>query len=128
MTDDVDAMVEAVLDVLAPQVDGPPGFAPVRYPLIRFDADGLAVRPSEEQLLALAERIVHAVRAAVPGRPVWVSAGGGQERPVAGGLTGRIEPSIREPGRWSWLIQERTVHGRRGPGGRVRARPGRGEG
>jgi hypothetical protein len=106
--DDVDAMVEAVLDVLAPQVDGPPGFAAQRWPVIRFDYEGHPVVPDETQLRALAEQIVTAVRTAT--HPMWRPAGpdGTEERPVRGGLTGVVGPSSREPGLWNWQVVART--------------------
>lgn len=58
------AQVEAVMNVLAPYVDGPPGFAPQRWPIFRFDHDGEAVMPSDDQVRSLAEQIVAAVRTA----------------------------------------------------------------
>jgi hypothetical protein len=64
---DVQAEAEAVLDVLAPYVDGPPGFAPARWPIFRLDYEGHAVMPDDDQLRSLAENIVSAVRTA-PGR------------------------------------------------------------
>ena len=110
MTDDVDAMVEAVLDVLAPKVDGPPGYAAARWPQVCLDYEGRMVMPSDEQLRGMAEQIVTAIRtAAVPAAPVWQQAGVGEERPVGGGLTGRIEPSYRDNGQWNWMILDRTV-------------------
>ena len=54
--------VEAVLNVIAPYVDGPEGFQPVRWPIFRFDVDGQMVIPSDEQLLALAQSVVTAIR------------------------------------------------------------------
>jgi len=65
---DVSAQVDAVLDVLAPHPDLPPGFtyAPslenLRVPQILIDYNGQAVRPNDGQLHDLAERIVTAVR------------------------------------------------------------------
>lgn len=62
-----DGMVEAVMDVLAPWADGIPGVCqPVRYPLIRFDHDGMMVMPSDGQVRMLAEQIVTALRAGGP--------------------------------------------------------------
>ena len=68
-TSDVDAaspegMVEAVLNVLAPYVDGPPGFQPQRWPVVRFDYEGQAVMPNDDQLRELAQSIVTAIRTA----------------------------------------------------------------
>ena len=59
-----DGMVEAVLNVLAPYVDGPPGFQPQRWPAIRFDYEGQMVLPNDDQLRELAQSIVTAIRTA----------------------------------------------------------------
>lgn len=61
---DAGRQVEAVLDVIAPYVDGPPGFAAACWPIFRFDYEGHAVMPSDDQLRSLAEQIVTAVRSA----------------------------------------------------------------
>lgn len=65
------AMTDAVLNVLAPKPDLPAGMLAVlglspdtRVPVIRFDYEGRAVMPSDEQLCALAEQIVTAIRTA----------------------------------------------------------------
>lgn len=58
------AQVEAVLNVLAPYVDGIGDFAPQRWPIFRFDYDGQMVMPADEQVRALAEQIVTAIRTA----------------------------------------------------------------
>jgi hypothetical protein len=64
---DPEAMVEAVMDVLAPWAEGIPGVCErVRYPLIRFDHDGTAVMPSDGQVRMLAEQIVTRLRTATP--------------------------------------------------------------
>ena len=69
---DVDCQVEAVLDILAPKTDVPAEYATVlgltpgvRVPIIRFDYEGRAIMPSDEQIRAFAEQIVTAVRTAV---------------------------------------------------------------
>jgi hypothetical protein len=59
-----EAQVEAVLNVLAPFVDGPPDFAPQRWPIFRLDYDGQMVMPNDDQVRALAEQIVTAIRTA----------------------------------------------------------------
>ena len=57
MTTDPSAQVEAVLDILAPKPDLPPGFtyAPgledLRLPRIYVDWDGQPVRPNDRQLV-----------------------------------------------------------------------------
>jgi hypothetical protein len=68
---DTTRQVEAVLDVLAPRPDIAAeamtalGIRPgVRYPVIRFDYEGQAIMPNDEQLRALAEQIVTAIRTA----------------------------------------------------------------
>ena len=68
--------VEAVLNILAPIPDVGPEYlavlgltAGVRVPAIRFDFEGRAVMPSDEQIRALAEQIVTAVRTAVGPTP-----------------------------------------------------------
>ena len=66
-THDADRQAEAVLDVLAPYVYGPPGFAAIRWPIFRFDYDGQIVLPSDEQVRALAQQIVTAIRTASDG-------------------------------------------------------------
>ena len=115
-TENLQAQVEAVMNVLAPYVDGPPGFASQRWPIFRFD-HGLV--PSDEQVLALAEQIVTAVRTASgsepepdckfePGEQVeFLSSGlrGGGWYPaefVSAGFNGqlRIRPPDLLPGNW----------------------------
>jgi hypothetical protein len=68
---DVHRQVEAVLDVLAPEIDAPPhsGFAPQRWPIFRFDYEGQMVVPNDDQVRALAEQIVTAIRTAADGAP-----------------------------------------------------------
>lgn len=66
-TENLQAQVEAVMNVLAPYVDGPPGYAPQRWPIFRLESpldSQLALMPSEEHVRALAEQIVTAVRTA----------------------------------------------------------------
>jgi hypothetical protein len=122
VTEDPAAMVEAVLNVLAPYVDGPDGYQPQRWPVIRFDYNGQMVLPSDEELVAMATSIVTAIRTAttppVPA-PSWEDQretlwepgrDGSQERPVLGGLTGCITPSGRDPGAWVWTIEHRIPH------------------
>jgi hypothetical protein len=58
------AQVEAVMNVIAPFVDGPADFAPQRWPVFRFDYDGQMVMPTDDQVRALAEQIATAVRTA----------------------------------------------------------------
>ena len=59
------AMVEAVLDVLAPKADlSELGLDPVRVPIFTFEHEGHAVSPTDEQVQALAEQIVTAIRTA----------------------------------------------------------------
>ena len=117
MTEDVNVMVEAVLDVLAPKPD--PGalagmgfelaetLATLRMPVILLDYDGVAVQPNDEQLRGLAEHIVTAIRTATH-PPVWQPSrglsDGSEERPVAGGLLGKVGPSSRNPGAWVWNV------------------------
>lgn len=112
MTEDAEAMVEAVLDVLAPEIDGPPGFGGVRWPRIRYDHEGTMVVPDDEQLRGLATQIVTAIRTATtPDR--WVPCGDGEQRPVRGGLTAVIAPSGRNEDHWTWTIEERYPGGSR---------------
>ena len=73
---DANRQVEAVLDILAPIPDVGPEYlavlgltAGVRVPAIRFDFEGRAVMPSDEQIRALAEQIVTAVRTATGPAP-----------------------------------------------------------
>ncbi len=61
----LERQVEAVLNVIAPYVDGPPGFQPARWPIFRYDYEGTMVMPDDDQLQALARQIVTAVRAAL---------------------------------------------------------------
>lgn len=67
-TTDPQAMVEAVMNILAPKVDAGElaalGFQPQRWPIFRFDYEGHAVMPSDGQVRALAEQIVTAIRTA----------------------------------------------------------------
>ena len=58
----VQSQVEAVLNVIAPFVDGPPGTQPQRWPVIRFDYEGTMVMPNDDQVRTLAEQIVTAIR------------------------------------------------------------------
>jgi hypothetical protein len=67
---DIDRQVQAVLNVLAPFVDGPPGFAPQRWPVFRFDYEGIMVMPSVEQVTAVAQAVVTAIRTAAGPPPV----------------------------------------------------------
>ena len=63
-----DAMVEAVLDVIAPLVDPRlPGMPPVRVPVIKGEYEGQAVTPDDAQCRALAEQIVTRIRTASGG-------------------------------------------------------------
>ena len=48
----------------APEIDGPPGFAPSRWPIFRWDNERQPVMPSDDEMLALARSIVTAVRTA----------------------------------------------------------------
>ena len=67
-THDAGRQVEAVLDVLTPKIDaGELGFASQRWPIFRFDYEGQAVMPADDQLRSLAERIVTAVRTSAAG-------------------------------------------------------------
>jgi hypothetical protein len=61
---DADQQVEAVMNVLAPHVDGPPGTTPQRWPIFRFDYQGDMVLPTDDQVRALAQSIVAAIRTA----------------------------------------------------------------
>lgn len=61
------AQADAVMNVLAPHVDGPPGSGPQRWPVFRLDYDGQMVVPSDGQVRALAEAIVTAIRTATGG-------------------------------------------------------------
>lgn len=121
VTDNADAMVEAVLDVLAPKTDQAHltalGFdlaatlAEVRLPVILLIGDREALMPTDAQLRDLAERIVTRIRTATAA--AWQPRPGGvEERPVRGGLTGVISPSARHPGEWGWSIQDRHSAGR----------------
>lgn len=64
-----DVQVEAVLDVLAPKPDLPPGFdyapglADLRIPRILVEYDRQPVRPDDRMLRAIAEQIVTAIGA-----------------------------------------------------------------
>jgi hypothetical protein len=105
-TDDPAAMVEAVLDVLAPVSDlaglaYASGLPVVRVPIFLIDYDGTPVMPSTAQVRALAEQIVTAIRTA---------ARTGTE-PAAGGYQIRVAPS-RDLG-YSWaVVREYTTPGR----------------
>ena len=67
MTGDAEAQAEAVLNILAPYVDGPLGIAPVRWPLLAFHDQGRAILPTDPQLRHLARQIVTAIRTASDG-------------------------------------------------------------
>ena len=57
--------VDAVLDVLAPWKDtGITGIPPVRVPLIGLLYDGMYLSPTDDQLTAVAQQIVTAIRTA----------------------------------------------------------------
>ena len=63
------AQVEAVLNVIAQYVDAPPPYQPQRWPVLAFHEDGRAILPNDDQLRALAEQLVTAIRTASgPGR------------------------------------------------------------
>lgn len=104
---DPEAQVEAVLDVLAPLIPGPPGFAPQRWPVFRFDYDGIMVVPDETQVRALAEQVVTAVRTASgPGEPP----SGDPPVPRYEAGTG-IRPASASRGRFRGIAREVTDGG-----------------
>lgn len=67
MTGDAEGQAEAVLNVIAPYVDGPPGTAPARWPLLAFHDNGRAILPTDPQLRHLARQIVTVIRTAADG-------------------------------------------------------------
>ena len=114
MDDDVNAMVEAVLDVLAPKIPpdvlaaiGAPMDSPDRMPIIRMEEGWM---PSAEDMRALAEKIVTAIRTATMPSG-WTRVGDIEERPVAGGLTGVVSPSAMVPGMYGWSVVLRGTNG-----------------
>jgi hypothetical protein len=62
---DAGPQIEAVLDIIAPYIDGPPGFDPVRWPRLAWHDHGHAIVPSDKQIHDLARQVVNAVHAAV---------------------------------------------------------------
>jgi len=67
VTGDAEGQVEAVLNVIAPYVDGPLGIAPARWPMLAFHDNGRAILPTDPQLRHLAQQIVTAIRIAADG-------------------------------------------------------------
>jgi hypothetical protein len=114
MTGDADRQVQAVLNVLAPYVDGIPPYGPVRFPLFMLDYDGVAVRPSDEQVAGLARAIVTAVRTAsgeggsvlaVQQDQKWRPRGAfGWQRDLPAGAIAVVDMSDRGTSLWTWAI------------------------